>query len=206
MLTANPENSIWSLKGKLKATAVVAVSRKISYKANVEALHDPGNVVWKCDWGDSILYVQDFDKKCPSTLKLTWVTNCCHFLALSFQIAGFCSEFFPLVLSSTSEICAASSTPALPWAVWLSNVANRVASIIALLCWPCPYTRNSAVRPNLVFKFCGQGKYLRFLFLKHYQVLPMRIILISRDEETRMAPCYNVITISYKRTVLFTLC
>lgn len=70
---------------------------------------------------------------------LTWVTNFSHFLDLSLKLRG---ELVPFDSSlSLPESLFSSIFP-------FSN--SRTASMIALLCCPCPYIKNSGVRPNLM--------------------------------------------------------
>lgn len=69
---------------------------------------------------------------------LTWVTNFCHFFDLSLKYCGHLISLESLTNLQTSWFCPLFS---------FSN--NLIASIIALLCCPCPYIKKSDVRPNL---------------------------------------------------------
>lgn len=68
---------------------------------------------------------------------LTLGTNFCHFFDLSLKFDGVTSlEALPSMFEST-------------FCLLLSFSNRRTASMIALLCCPCPYIEKSVVRSNL---------------------------------------------------------
>lgn len=71
---------------------------------------------------------------------LTRITNCCHFFDMSLNC---CGDVIP-VDSSPNDLESS-------FLLLFSFSNNLTASMTALLCCPCPYIKNSDVRPSLEY-------------------------------------------------------
>ena len=180
------------LKGKLKATAVVALSEEISYEDEVEALDYPA-VLWKCEWGDHILlrarlWIQNV--QAPSTY-------------LSDKLLPFLGLVFPhcWILSKVLSICFELH-------IWYLCCIIYTSTTLSCLIIQCGQSGGLNYSPPLLTmpiyeKLCctsqpgiqmlrsGWMSEVSLFEEKIYQVLPVRIILILSDGETRVAACYN---------------